>query len=143
MGPTIALRMRDHVLRLAAEGNVQVTWTRTGWRKAMAFIEPHPHIYVPEIRRPRDYLFALHELGHVLSPDAVDLWERGDRYSVILCEGAAWAWASAKADPRLLRHLRKKDWDTVAYAYRTYLDPRNEYVPEHAPPPPKDLAGRT
>lgn len=132
MGPIVAKRMRDHVLDLASEEHTTVSWV-TNWRAACAFIEPARHIYVPSIRRPSDYLFGLHELGHVASPDAVDLWTRDDRYSIILCEGAAWAWAAAKADPRLLRHFRARDWNTVAYAYRTYLDPRNTFTP--APPP--------
>lgn len=117
----IAHRMRDHVLEIAEEHGIRVDWT-TRWRNAEAFPDGN-HVIVPVIRHGYDYLFALHELGHILSPESAAS-DGDDLYSEVLSEGAAWAWAAATAKPALTRHLRAKDWDTAAYGFRTYLTGR-------------------
>ena len=119
--------MTTHLTELAAEHGIQVTWVPR-WQLAQAFAATK-HAYVPVIRRPSDYLFGLHEIGHVLAPHSLEAWDEPGSYAAVLCEGAAWAWASQHAKPSLARHLRKADWDRVAYAYRTYLA-------EHARLPP-------
>ena len=111
--------MTHHLKSLAAEHEVQLTWVPR-WRLAQAFAETK-HAYVPEIRRPSDYLFGLHEIGHVLAPHSLEAWDEPGSYATVLCEGAAWAWAAQHAKPALARCMRKADWDIVAYAYRTYL----------------------
>lgn len=124
MDPRVAARMSEHVREVAAEHGIRLTWIKS-WRQAIAFHETK-HAYVPEITHPSDYLFALHEVGHLASPDSLEAWDGEGGYSSILCEGAAWAWAATTARPALTRHLRAKDWDLVAYAYRTYLQSRGE-----------------
>lgn len=128
MGPVnarVAAQMTEHVKALAAEHGIRVTWVPR-WRESEAFWEAG-HVRIPRIKHPYDYLFCLHELGHCVSPEAAtwaaDEWPdlEADRYAAVLIEGAAWAWASAAALPSLTRHLRAKDWNTVAYAFRTYL----------------------
>lgn len=119
MNPQIAARMRDHVLEVAEEHGIKLHW-KPGWRNAHAYPEG-AHAVVPVIRHGYDYLFALHELGHLLSPESVAAADDHDRYEVVLSEGAAWAWAAAAVKPSLVRYLRAKDWDTVAYGFRTYL----------------------
>lgn len=122
MDSRIAEQMTDHVTSLAKEHHVKVRWI-TDWKGAISFEQTNT-VYVPVIRRPSDYLFCLHELGHVISPEARNAWTSDgsiSRYEELLCEGAAWAWAGSQAKPALTRHLRAKDWNTVAYAYRTYL----------------------
>lgn len=119
MDPKAAARMREHVLALAEEHAIRLSWIPS-WRQAIAFHETR-HAYVPEIRSPSDYLFALHEIGHLASPESLAAWDEQGGYADLLCEGAAWAWAATEARPALTRHLRAKDWNRVAYAYRTYL----------------------
>lgn len=122
MDPGLRQRMARHVQDLADEHGIPVTW-KPGWRNAEAF-PSIPAITVPVIRSPRDYLVALHELGHVLSPESASLHDTpGPMWSYlgIVSEGAAWAWAATAAKPALVRHFRAKDWDAVAYAFRTYL----------------------
>lgn len=118
MDTRIAHRMRDHVLEIAEEAGIRVDWVPQ-WRNAEAFPEGN-HVIVPIIRHGYDYLFALHELGHVLSVESV-MADGDDVYSRVLSEGAAWAWAAANVSRPLTRHLRAKDWDTAAYAFRTYV----------------------
>lgn len=118
VSPEIFARMRDHVTAIAEEHGIRLDWA-VGWRNAEAFPEGD-HVIVPVIRHGYDYLFALHELGHLLSPESVAA-DGDDVYSEVLSEGAAWAWAAAAAKPALTRHLRAKDWDTAAYGFRTYL----------------------
>lgn len=117
MDPGVAKRMTEHVLAIAAEHGVTLRWI-SRWRSAAAV---DGVAYVPEVKHPHDYLFCLHEIGHCAAPDALRLEDDFDSYSEVLNEGAAWAWAVAVAKPSLARHLRARDWDTVAYAYRTYL----------------------
>jgi hypothetical protein len=115
----VAQRMTAHVTALAVEHGITLTWVRS-WRLAEAFPEERT-AYVPVIRRPRDYLFALHELGHTADPLAVELLHDTTQRGAIVCESAAWAWVSEVAKPALLRHVRAEDWNAVAYAWRTYL----------------------
>lgn len=130
MDARTAAQMTEHVKSLAAEHGIRVTWVPR-WRQAEAFWESK-HVRIPRIKHPYDYLFCLHELGHCVTTTSVDAsaWSHGPRpedfgdplrFLESLVEGAAWAWASAAALPSLTRHLRSKDWNTVAYAYRTYL----------------------
>lgn len=119
MEDVVAERMTRHIEDLAKQHGVRLRWVPS-WRKAEAI----PGIFtalVPEIRRPSDYLFALHELGHIASPVARRLTEKPGHHNTVLCEGAAWAWATEAAEPALARRLTARDWDRVAYAYRTYL----------------------
>lgn len=119
MDPRLVERMNRHVDQLAEEHGITVYRVRS-WRDASAL---DGTAFVPEITRPFHYLIALHELGHCAAPDAGRLDEASDDdgYSVILAEGAAWAWAAQHTKPSLARHLRAADWDRAGYAFRTYL----------------------
>lgn len=111
--------MAAHIEDLAGKHKIRLRWV-LGWGEAAAY-PGQPLALVPVIRHPYEYLIALHELGHCVDPIARKFNDRGDAYSVALCEGAAWAWASVNASPALVRHVRAADWDKAAYAWRTYI----------------------
>ena len=124
MTPKIAARMTEHIAALASEHGITVHWTRSQ-RSGECFPEEGT-VFTPRIRRPAHYYLALHELGHCVDAGAYALTNEAGRYAMVLCEGAAWAWAAETAKPSLLRHLRKADWDLVGYWFRSYLDLRKE-----------------
>lgn len=99
---------------IAQEHGIAVHWTKHRW-DAEAFPELS-QVVIPKIRTTADYLLGLHELGHVLSPEARRLDQLTDPYSSLLCEGAAWAWAMAHADPGLVSKATEDDWGIVAEA---------------------------
>lgn len=113
--------MTKHVEDLAAEHAVKVTWKRIAWHQAEAYVgSSRSSVVIPEIRRPGDYLAALHELGHCADPLARRLRKRGDRYNAVVCEGAAWAWAAANM--RFRKHVPTAEWNRVAgRGFRSYL----------------------
>lgn len=115
----VAVRMRDHVLRLAEEHSVQLVWAKR-WYDADS-IPGIGAAVVPIIKRPHDYFFALHEIGHVASKEARKWDDATDPEGTVIVEGAAWAWAVEQAIPALARYMRADDWDRVGYAFRTYL----------------------
>lgn len=119
MDPALARRMTAHVTRLAEDHDVTVHWIRS-WRHAQAF-PGERSAFVPKIRRPSDYLVALHEIGHTADPTSHRLVDATDRHSGIVCEAAAWAWATEHALPSLRRAARAEDWQRVADAFTTYL----------------------
>lgn len=113
--------MAEDVQDLARRHRIQLTWTPS---RALGTPESFPEAkaaIVPQITRGSDYLIALHELGHCLSRIARQATERLDPYGSALCEGAAWAWAVAAADPGLVRRLSAKDWNRAMYALRTHF----------------------
>lgn len=75
-----------------------------------------PIVRLPEIRGQMTYFVALHELGHILSPD--------NRYMRTLeSEVDAWQWAlsNAEEDPTVatLRGIRRRLASYIAKAMRT------------------------
>lgn len=110
--------MTRHLETLAAEHGIDITWT-SSWRRAEAYPQLSWAV-LPTVRRPSDYLIALHELGHIASAHA-QTPDFGGPYCDLLCEGASWAWAAEHALPSLARHLRAEDWNLVGYAFRSYL----------------------
>lgn len=92
MGP-----LEHHVRTLANDGCVTVTWCDS-WHDAEAWVELRS-VTLPRIHVAADYLMALHELGHVLAPDAEHLETAPGVYGRLVREGAAWAWAASVALP--------------------------------------------
>lgn len=119
---TIAL---CHVTDLADKHDIMLVWDD---KPAHALI-PYRTIHTPRPRTPAAYLGALHEMGHVVSPQAVKFYKRWDRrkphYSptsyddLLLMEAAAWAWAASNLHPDL--PISKKAWMAVASDLVTYL----------------------
>lgn len=116
--------MARHIRAVAAEHGVAVSWMPASkkWWEAESFPTAEPPIaLVPRPERGADYMIALHEIGHCASPDAVLVTEARGPYAHVLCEGGAWAFASAVADRRLLRHLKRRDWAHVATAIGSHI----------------------
>jgi hypothetical protein len=108
-------RLRKHVIELADLHAVSLTWV-TYWRQAESWPELSEAV-VPEIRDARDYVVAMHELGHCLDPLARSWHDRTDPYGILVSEGAAWAWAAANALPG----LELTDWDRAGRCFRSHL----------------------
>jgi hypothetical protein len=121
MDRKVAAAMTEHISALALQAGIKVHWTPRR-RGAEAFVDQGTAV-IPTVTRPSDYLVGLHELGHILSPDARAVSDSYDKYDVILCEGAAWAWAAAVSDDRLMAAFRKEDWDRIGFYFRSYLRP--------------------
>jgi hypothetical protein len=107
------------VRQLAADAGLELIM-RGGWTKAEAWVEERA-VRVPAIRSGRDYLVALHELGHILSPHARGLHEAGVLYDEISCEGYAWAWAAAHAEPALAIAISAREWALAGKGFVSYL----------------------
>lgn len=131
MDARVLAEMTEHLLDLAEEHGVSVIWTRKGWKHAEAYVdttasgEAFPKrggiVIIPVVKTPADYLIGLHELGHVLDENSTRFVYARDQYEEILTESAAWAWAAEHLPQRFLRHIRAKDWNRAAYAWRTYV----------------------
>jgi hypothetical protein len=129
MTPKARLFLRRHLKELAAANDVSLTWIK-GWERAEAFPVAREAV-LPRIRTGGDYLVALHELGHILSFEA-SLWAHAtDPYGIVLCEGAAWAWASANVSPEAVPLLSEEDWDVVGQAFSSHA----AYVSSPEPDP--------
>jgi hypothetical protein len=118
--PETKAKMTAHVHHCASAHGVTVHWITSGWRNAESFPEEMT-AYCPVIRSASDYLIALHEIGHCADPTAREFNEATDIRGIVLCEGAAWAYAAEVMLPSLRRHLRKADWDRVGYSFRSYI----------------------
>lgn len=105
----------DAVEKLARRYRIKVWW--------VAPDGPEAHIGTRQIWanptiREYDYLAALHELGHIVDPDAKRLHAKGN---TLPCEAAAWQWAIDHLDPLLVTRLSKATRKRVRNAWATYL----------------------
>lgn len=118
-------QMRRHVLDVAEQHGVTVTWTLKGWRHGTAFVDVDQEggglVVLPRILTAGDYLICLHELGHVIDENALRYYNSVAPYDVALCESAAWAWAAENVAEEIRPHLRLKDWRRAGEAWITYL----------------------
>lgn len=96
--------------------------------------EAHPttrQVWVPDLRRPIDYLVALHELGHVCSKSALRFHDRFDKKGAhadrAACETAAWSWAVEHVDTDVLPHIGRGTWQRLGALWATYLAAHAEY----------------
>lgn len=110
-----------HLRALATDHGIKMHKAKSRWRS-----EAHlgtRQVWVPkEMRAPIDYLVALHEFGHILSPCAVHLWSNHmplERTTAM--EAAAWAWAVQAAEPELFDEMTDKDWDLIAQAMVSHI----------------------
>lgn len=88
---------RDHVLQLARENHVFLTWVP---RRDLAESFPSlGHARVPEIESGYDYLVALHEIGHCAFPGHMEAEHDDSKYGRLARESLAWSWAAAIAYP--------------------------------------------
>lgn len=111
--------MTEHVEALAAEHGVTIRWI-SDWRRAESYPEAMQAM-VPRIRTGSDYMVALHEIGHCASPESARLARAKDTYGHVLCEGAAWAWATAASKRSLTRRLTNEDWAVVGAAVGSHI----------------------
>lgn len=110
---------------LAAEHKITVRPVSSRYRS-----ESHiatRQVWVPPQRGPVDYLVALHEIGHIASPEARRQFRHYAELLTLdheLClEAAAWGWALQAADRRLLNWMSRKHWTQIHALLGTYLVP--------------------
>jgi hypothetical protein len=101
--------MRRHVLKVAKDKKIKVTWcSRAHYSRAWWGDGPLV-IRIPRIRSTISYVCALHELGHHLG-------DHQHSRSVITRERHAWRWAKANA-----LVWTQAMWNHGARCFRTYL----------------------
>lgn len=112
-----------HLRRLAAEHRVKLHATQARWDS-----EAHMgtrQAFVPrQLRAPVDYLVALHEIGHIVSPLARRLIGNRQYQHEVAAEAAAWAWAVEHAEPAVLALAGERDWELVGEAMTSHLRPQ-------------------
>lgn len=120
MAPTFdRAAARAHLRQLAERYGLTITWV-SSWGKAISYPAAR-QVLLPRLRSGRDYLIGLHEIGHCASADSRALVERFDREGECACEGLAWAWAAANADPEIARGLDRQEWRLVGDAFVSYV----------------------
>lgn len=108
---------RAHLLAVARKHKITVVWRARGWRHYEANVTTRL-VFIGAPRTPRDYLAALHEMGHVASRHA-----RGamNRKAHLTEEGAAWDWAIAHASPEHLRQVTRRHAAEIGGAWASYI----------------------
>lgn len=104
------------VERLAKKHKITVHWRSDG--VAESHINTR-QVWAKGIIDVYSYLEALHELGHIASPDARRYYERG---RTLTCEAAAWEWALFAADPEVVYQLPAAARRKIGLAWVTYVD---------------------
>lgn len=110
-----------HLRSLAAEYRIKMHATKPRWDS-----ECHINtrqVWVPrQLRAPIDYLVALHEFGHILSPLANQLISSNTPLErLTAAEGAAWAWAVQSAEAHLIDLMGEDDWRQVGTALVSHI----------------------
>lgn len=103
--------------RVARKHRITIVWRARGWRHYEASVTTRL-VFIGEVHSPREYLAALHEMGHIASRHA-----RGamNRKAVLTEEAAAWDWAVTHADPTLLDYLTTRHKAEIGGAWATYI----------------------
>jgi hypothetical protein len=119
-------RAQAHLERLAFGQDITIHWTEkpphASSKHKMAFCNPPT--------TAKRYLFALHELGHCSSQQAIErerqLKVPASRFDTdsaeMICEAFAWAWASEMADLELTALATKRQLhEVITSGWGTYL----------------------
>lgn len=110
---------RSHIVNAGEVYNVRIHWTDKAYTDAESDVGTR-QVWLPKVRTTVDYLVALHEFGHILSPLAVTLHNIGNLQEEMACEAAAWGWAFENAAPELVDLLDDDDWTTLLALFRTF-----------------------
>lgn len=126
--------VRNHVELLAGRYGIEINWIRNpdaAWADDL-----ERSIGIAKPTDPQRYLVALHELGHLLDPEARRLGKqlaRADARGAVLdlgklmaCEGYAWGWAMAHVIPEVrpmfgARHWRQTAEDFMSVLYYAHM----------------------
>lgn len=121
-----------HLTDLAIKHKIIIIWTD----KPECAHSQHRTVYIHRPRNALEYMGALHEFGHILSPRARNFQKRWDRggtiYSTeyddcLLMESAAWAWAARFCDEDLFELISQTTWKQIGTCIMTYL-PSTRYI---------------
>lgn len=115
-------RAKLHLRHLAHEQDLTVKWVSRGEGLSMPAMRL---VLLPKIRSGADYLEALHELGHTASAIARQFRDDEQPEAAIVCEAAAWAWASHHVDIELLDVISVEDWRYASKCFITYVVPQH------------------
>lgn len=122
-----------HLLSLAKKHRIHVTFITTiedahSYPSAREAIVPFPVTGA-------DYLIALHEFGHVASRMSSRHSDSGTTDKVLVCEGAAWAWAANNLHPELASKLRASDFNYAGACWLSHF----VYMVVHGTQAPRPL----
>lgn len=122
MTPAQRARAEAHIVELGQKHRITIRRV-SNWRKAGAFYSSRL-VYVPrEMKKPIDYLTALHELGHLIyRPSSMRVWaSSSDLKAEIVCEAAAWAWALDNVDPRVVTRMTPALRDEIGGCWTSFF----------------------
>lgn len=93
------------------------------WEKAEA--EPFTRtVWLPRPTNMRNYLSALHELGHICDPEAYRLRNYGqDARLMLAMESYAWGWGFNMIAPEVRERVTKSDIVWMGKCIASHLDP--------------------
>lgn len=130
--PHLRQMAEKHIDELAAKHRIYVRRSRA-WDTSEAALTTMMVMIPKQIRTGTDYLAALHEIGHLVDPDARELdvlrsrkegkKRVSDMMETALNEAAAWAWAVQNAEPRILKAFTKADWKRIGCCWVSWLGP--------------------
>jgi hypothetical protein len=113
----------SHLEEIAKVRGITIVWTEKP-------PESHPGyamVWINPPTSPIRYLTALHEFGHCIDPQAVNLWKfcgkrenAKDYRKWINAESAAWGWAFAECRPALAELVRERDWQMAGSCWLSY-----------------------
>lgn len=121
-----------HLTTLAKKHGVKLRWVGgPGWLTKSEASYVARLVHIPRPYNPRQYLTALHELGHILGPFQVR--EEVDHLSAtayqILSEAGAWAWAVEHIHSDLVDAIQLDDIKRVAgHGFSSHLYVQAFYV---------------
>lgn len=91
-----------HLRRIARKHGIRVHWVKgRNWIHEAEAYEAARQISIPRPHNQRQYLVALHEMGHILGPmpnSSRGDWPGSPGTFLMAMEGAAWGWAVEHMD---------------------------------------------
>lgn len=108
-----------HLVTIAKRNGIRIEWVKgRDWMEQAGAYEAAKQVDIPHPHTARQYLVALHELGHLLG--VLRSTGRGDsQYDttpgawIYLNEASAWAWAIEHIHSDLEHLCRARDYDRV------------------------------
>lgn len=106
-----------HLEATARRHKILIAWRRRTWRRYEAHVDTRM-VFIGEPHTARDYLAALHEMGHIVSRHSV---AAGKRKDCLTEEAAAWDWALRNASVSMREHLTERHRREIGGAWATYI----------------------
>jgi hypothetical protein len=115
-----------HIRTLARRHGIAIRYLRgRNWMEDAESSESAQLVHIPHPNNARQYLVALHELGHLIGPVGVSTRDEHPDWSSdtfhLITEAAAWGWAVEHIHGDLDRSIAHLDFaKTVGYGFLTH-----------------------